>query len=81
MLTNTQTLLVVTTQPQIKQSAKLYSSHRNWDSLTPHPQASVSPTFGSGGGGTLAGERRGESLSSDEETYTVVLFVYMYFVV
>ncbi len=35
----------------------LFSSRRNWDLPTPHPQMSVPPPFGSGGRGTLAGDR------------------------
>ncbi len=47
---------------------------------TPHPQASVPPPLVPGGG-ALAGERGGwESPNSDEGTYTVVLFIFMYFV-
>jgi hypothetical protein len=52
----------------------------------PHPQASVPPPFGSVGRGTLACGRGGGGLGwgflipSDEGTYTVVLFIYMYFV-
>jgi hypothetical protein len=38
----------------------------------------VCPPPGSGGRGTLAGGR--ESPNSDEKTYTVVLFIYTYFV-
>ena len=47
-----------------------FSSSRNCDA-----------PFGSGGRGTLAGERGGawESPNSDEETYTMVLFIYIYF--
>jgi hypothetical protein len=49
---------------------------------TPHPHESVPPPlFGSGGRGTLAGERGvGRVPISDERTYTVVLFINMYFV-
>jgi hypothetical protein len=31
-------------KPQSRQRAKLFSNRRNWDSPTPHPQASVPPT-------------------------------------
>jgi hypothetical protein len=65
-----------------RQSAKLFSSRRNWDSPTPHPQARMLPPFGSGWRGTLAGERGGGRVpNSDEGTSTVVLCKYMYFVV
>jgi hypothetical protein len=48
---------------------------------TPHPQASLPPSPGSGGGAhSLAREGLGESPNSDEGTYTVVLFIYTYFV-
>jgi hypothetical protein len=47
-------------EPQSRQSTKLFSSRRDWDFPTPSPQASVPPPpFGSGGRGTLAGERGG----------------------
>jgi hypothetical protein len=45
---------------QSRQSAKLFSSRRNWDSPNPSPAgACAPPPFGSGGRGTLAGERGG----------------------
>ncbi len=50
---------------------------------TPQPQASVPPPLWFRGGGTLAGERGGGRVpkkNSEEGTYTVVLFIYMYFV-
>ena len=53
--------------PQSRQSAKLFSSRRNWD-------------YPMGGGHTRWRERGWESPYSDEGTYTVVLFIYMYFV-
>jgi hypothetical protein len=60
---------------QSRQSAKLFSSRRNWDSPNPSP-------FGSGGERHTRWRERGwESPNSDEETYTVVLCKYMYFVV
>ncbi len=47
----------------------------------PHPQASV-PSVGTRGRGTLAcGRRGGGCLNSNEGTYTVALWIYMYFVV
>ncbi len=47
----------------------------------PHPQASVSPPplVPGGGAHSLAIERL-ESPNSDEGTYTVILFIHMYFV-
>ena len=50
----------------------------------PHPQAIVPspPPFGTGGRGILAGERGGwQSPNFNEGTYTVVLYIYVYFVV
>jgi hypothetical protein len=72
----------------------MYTKHRHeqgharkaWPGgwLDPQSRQSVPPPphFGSGGRGTLAGKRgRGwESPNSDEGTYTVVLYIYMYFV-
>jgi hypothetical protein len=60
-----------------------FSSRRNWDSSTPNLQARVSPPpprFR--GRGTLACVERGGwgSPNSNEGTYTVVLFIYAYFV-
>ncbi len=54
-------------ESQSRQSAKLLSSRRNWDSPNP----------------SLAGERGVgmESPNSGEGTYTLVLFIYTYFVV
>jgi hypothetical protein len=47
-------------QSQSIQSAKLFSSRRNWDSPNPSPAGECAhPPFGSGGRGTLAGERGG----------------------
>ncbi len=59
-----------------------FSSRRNWDSPNPSPAGEcVPPSFGSGGRGTLDGgrERGWESPNSDAGTYTVVLFIEMYF--
>jgi hypothetical protein len=60
--------------PQSRQIAKLFLSLRNWDSPTSSPAAECG-----GGAHLLAGEGVG-STNSDEGTYTVVLFIYMYFV-
>ncbi len=57
-----------------------FSSRRNCDSPTPHPQASVPPPpprFMGGGAHSLAREGLGES-NSDEGTYTVELCVCIY---
>ncbi len=55
-----------------------FSSRRNWDSPTPHPQASVPPTLWfRGEGHTRWWERGRESFNSNEETYTVVLYIYV----
>jgi hypothetical protein len=49
---------------------------------TPHPQASVPPPLWfRGEGHTRWREREWESLNSDEGTYTVILCIYIYFVV
>jgi hypothetical protein len=59
-----------------------FSSRRNWGSPNPSPADECAPPPpGSGWRGTFAGERGGwESPNSDEGTYTVVLFIYTYFV-
>jgi hypothetical protein len=47
----------------------------------PSLQARVHPPFGSGGRGTLAGERGGGRVPIPTQgTYTVVLYIHMYFV-
>ncbi len=48
--------------PQSRQSAKLFSSRRNWDSPNPSPagECAPPPPLGSGGRCTFAGERGGE---------------------
>jgi hypothetical protein len=60
--------------PQSRQSAKLFSSRRNWDSPNPQARGWKGHTH------TLWRERGWESPNSDEATYTVVLFIYTYFV-
>ncbi len=66
------------------QSAKLFSSRRNWGS--PHPSSAgecvLSPLVPGGGEHSLAREGLGESQfrNFDEGTCTVILFIYMYFV-
>jgi hypothetical protein len=56
-----------------------FSSRWNWDSPTPSPAGEcASPRFW--GGHTRWRERGWEGLNSDEGTYTVVLFIYIYFV-
>ncbi len=68
---------------QRRQSAKLFSSRRNWDSHTPSPageNAPPPPLWFRGDGHTRWRERGWESPNSDDGTYTVVLWKYMYFV-
>jgi hypothetical protein len=58
-----------------------FSSRRNWDSPSPHRQARMPPSlwFRGGGAHSLAGKGWG-SPNSKEGTYTVLLFLYTYFV-
>ncbi len=61
--------------------AKLFSSRRNWDSPNPSPAgACAPPLWFRGEGHTRWRERGWESPNSNEGPYTVVLFVYTYFV-
>jgi hypothetical protein len=61
---------------------KFFSSRRNWDSPNPSPAGECAqPPLVLGGGAHSRRERGWESPNSDEGTYTVVLFIYMYFVV
>ncbi len=55
-----------------------FSSRRNWDSPNPSPAGDCAPPPVLGGGAHSLGW---ESPNSDEGTYTVVLFIYSYFVV
>ncbi len=57
-----------------------FSSRWNWDSPNPSPAGDCAPPFW-GEGHTGWRERGWESPNSDEGTYTVVLFIYTYFVV
>jgi hypothetical protein len=60
-----------------------FSSRRNWDSPNPSPagECAPPPPVLAGGAHSLAREGLGESHpKSDEGTYTMVLFIYMYFV-
>jgi hypothetical protein len=90
---------------QSRQSAKLFSSRRNWDSPNPSPAGECAPPpSGSWGGAHLLARegvgqsqfRRGDMLcgtiyiyvlcgwgspNSNEGTYTVVLYIYKYFVI
>ncbi len=69
-------------RPQSRQSAKFFLRCRNWDSPNPSPAGECAPPpSGSGGEGHTRWRERGwESPNSDEGTYTVVLFIYTYFV-
>ncbi len=71
--------------PQSRQSAKRFSSRWNWDSPTPLAAGECAPrTLWSGGGGgghTRLRLKGWGSPNSNEGTYTVVLYIYKYFVV
>jgi hypothetical protein len=69
---------------QSKQSAKIFLQSSEFGLPQPLTRRRVPPPPGSGGGGegnTRWRERGWESPNSNEGTYTVVLFVYMYFVI
>ncbi len=80
-------------QPAIRQPAftgkhrvgrvlSFFSSRRNWDSLNPSPAGECAPLPRFWGEGHTRWRERGwESPNSAEGTYTLVLFLYMYFVV
>jgi hypothetical protein len=68
-------------EAQIRQSDNLFSSRRNWDSPNPSLAGECALVPNSEGEGHTRWRERGwESPSSDEGTYTVVLFIYTYFV-
>jgi len=67
----------------LRQSAKLFSSCRNWDSPTPTPLAAgecAPHPLVPGGGHTRLRIRGWGSPNSDEWTYTVMLYIYKNFV-
>jgi hypothetical protein len=66
---------------QSRQSAKRFSSRWNWDSPTPVAAGECAPPpFGTGGGHTRLRLKGWGSPNSNEGTYTVVLYIYKYFV-
>ncbi len=68
---------------QSRQNAKLFSSRRNWYSPNPSPAGKCAPPspFGSGGRGTLAGKRGDGRVPIPTRGQTLVLCIYMYFVI
>ncbi len=69
-------------RPQSRQSAKRFSSRWNWDSPTPLAAGECAPPpFGTGGGHTRWQLKGWGSPNSNERTYTVVLYIYKYFVI
>jgi hypothetical protein len=78
-------LCSVLLQPQIRQSAKRFSSRWNWDYPTPLAAGECAPPpFGPGGRAhSFAAKGVGHwgSPNSNEGTYTVVLYIYKYFVI
>ncbi len=65
---------------QSRQSAKRFSSRRNWDSPTPLAAGKCAPPpFGTGGGHTGLRLKGWGSPNSNEGTFTVVLYIYKYF--
>jgi hypothetical protein len=67
---------------QSRQSAKRFSSRWNWDSPTPLAAGECAPPpFGTGGGHTRLRLKGWGSPNSNEGTFTVVLYIYKYFVV
>ncbi len=66
---------------QSRQSVKLFLQSSELDLPQPLARRRVCPPpAGSGGRGTLAGDRRVGESQFRRGTYTVVLFIYMYFV-
>jgi hypothetical protein len=67
-------------RPQSRQSSKQISRRRNWDSPNPSPAGECAPPPRFRGEGTLVrGRGSGGSPNSDEGTYAVVLYLYLYF--
>jgi hypothetical protein len=81
----TQVINVLIMSHRVDRVLSFFSSRRNWDSPNPSPtgECRMCPPSGFWGrGNSLAREGLGpgswESPNSDEGTYTVVLFIYMY---
>ncbi len=72
------------TNHRVGRVPSFFSSRRNWDSPNPSPVGECAPPppplWFRGEGHTRWRERGWESPTSNEGTYTVVLFIYMYFV-
>jgi hypothetical protein len=69
---------------QSRQSAKLFSCRRNWDSPSPSPArecAPFPPLWYWGGGGTLAGEKGSGRVQIPTRGHTLWYSLCMYFVV
>ncbi len=68
--------------PQSRQSAKRFSSRWNWDSPTPLAAGECAPpcTLWSGGRAHSLAAKGVGGPNSNEGTYTVVLYIYKYFV-
>jgi hypothetical protein len=73
---------IIWTRHSVGRVLSFFSSRRNWTSPTPHRRrVRPLPPLGLWREGTLTIAREGwESPDSDEGTYTVVLFKYVYFV-
>ncbi len=76
---------VLRTGHRVGRVLSFFSSRRNWDSPNPSSAGEYAPPTGSGGRGTLAGERRGERVPIQfrrgDIHSVVVLFIYRtYFV-
>ncbi len=70
-------------RPQSRQSAKRFSSRWNWDSPTPLAAGECVPPHPlvRGGGHTHLRLKGWGSPNSNQGTYTVVLYIYKYFVI
>ncbi len=78
---NWKPFLMYDSAQQSRQCAKRFSSRWNWDSPTPLAAGECAPPpFGPGGGHTRLRLKGWGSPNSNEGTYTVVLYIYKYFV-
>jgi len=71
-------VIIIDARHRVGRVLSFFSGRPNWDSTAP---LAPPPTLWSGGRGhTCLRERGWGSPNSDEGTYTVVLFIYKYFV-
>jgi hypothetical protein len=70
--------LLLTNTHRVGRVLSIFSSRRNWDSPNPSPAGKRPPHFGSGGRGTLAGEKGGGRVPIPTRGHTLWYSIYIY---